>query len=547
MPCISGFSRVGYMSFQTQKPKPSKLSPANLAGYAALLMSVGVLAVGALTPAVAETSASASSSGLTVSAVTTDDDSITLTNSSSSSLDISGYEVSDEKSGDDAYTIPDDTTLDAGASITITQSDDGNGGFEFGIDDDDTIYVFTADGDVLLKYDVEDSSESASSDSSSSSSDSSSASKSGDAQNWPGSQIETAIDSEDTSRSQWSGLDYDSTDNSLWAVENGYGALYHLTGSGESWSTAESWTLHYSDGSGQIDAEGVTVADDGYVYVSSERDESSSDTSEVSRPSILKYDTSSSSSGDLNAVTEWNLAEDFPDIDANKGIEGITWIPDSYLTSAGLIDQNTGDAYNPSDYSDHGNGLFAVSVEATSGVYLYALQDDDTAVQIASIQTDFNTVAELEFDADAGGLWVVSDDSDDGEIATYSISSSGEFEQTALYDRPSDTDNYGNEGFTFASSSTASDGSVETFYADDSNTDGHSLRAGSLELAGLTGSTGTASAGSSATSPDSSGSSSSGSANTTDTSSSSNLLLPLGIVLGAAVLVGAVVVATRRR
>ena len=511
---------------------------------------MGVLAVGALTPAVAETSASASSSdsGLTVSAVTTDDDSITLTNSSSESLDISGYEVSDDKSGDDAYAIPDETILDAGASITITRSDDGNGGFEFGIDDSDTIYVFTADGDVLLKYDVEDSSESDSSKSSSSDSSSS------DAQTWPGSQTETAIDSEDTSRSQWSGLDYDSTDDSLWAVENGYGTLYHLTGSGESWSTAESWTLHYADGSGQIDAEGVTVADDGYVYISSERDESSSDTSEVSRPSILKYDTSSSSSGDLNAVTEWNLADDFPDIDANQGIEGITWIPDSYLTSAGLVDQNTGEAYDPSDYSDHGNGLFAVSIEGTSGVYLYTLQDDGTAVQIASIQTDFNTVAELEFDADAGGLWVVSDDSDDGETATYSINSSGEFEQTALYARPSDTDNYGNEGFTFASSSTASDGSVETFYADDSNTDGHSLRVGSLELAGLTSSTGTASASASATSSDSAGSSASdsdsagsNSTNTADTSSSSNLLLPLGIVLGAAVLVGAVVVATRRR
>lgn len=60
--------------------------------------------------------------------------------------------------------------------------------------------------------------------------------------------------------------------------------------------------------------------------------------------------------------------------DANLGLEGLTFIPDSYLTSRGFVDQSTGGPYVPADYPDHGNGLFVVGVEKNGAVYVYALE-----------------------------------------------------------------------------------------------------------------------------------------------------------------------------
>jgi hypothetical protein len=253
-------------------------------------------------------------------------------------------------------------------------------------------------------------------------------------------------------------------------------------------STADGWsagkTLGYPIGeAGVVDAEGVTVAGDdstGGVYVSTERNNAASG---VSRPSVLRFDVTGSATS-LQATREWNLAPDFPGLGANAGLEGITWIPDSALVAGGFVDATTGSVYDPAGYGAHTGGLFFVGVEGTASVYAYALEDDGSFARVATIDVKqdvrFSLVADVQYDADRGVLWVVCDEACDGRIAEYRLDATGEFAVATVYARPSGTKNYANEGFAVADDSQCRSGSKPTFYADDNDTDGVSLRMGSI-------------------------------------------------------------------
>lgn len=308
---------------------------------------------------------------------------------------------------------------------------------------------------------------------------------------WPGAADVRVLDAEDTFAGDLSGLDWEPSGSAalgtLWAVQNGDGLLYKLVADGAGdWTpvTTDGWvagkTLRYPDGTGAVDAEGVTVtADDsaGGVYVSTERN---NDASSISRPAVLRYDVSGSGV-ELTATREWNLAADFPGLAANSGLEGITWVPDSALLAGGFVDAVTGSAYDPADYPGHGGGLFFVGVEGTASVYAYALMTDGTFKRIATIATTFSLVADVQYDADRGGLWVVCDESCDGRIAFYELDpSTGVFAATHVFERPSAAGNFANEGFAVADDAVCVDGAKPTFYADDNDTDGFSLRSGSL-------------------------------------------------------------------
>src|SRR5262249_7765748 len=73
------------------------------------------------------------------------------------------------------------------------------------------------------------------------------------------------------------GLAFDpASPSTLWAVKN-KNWLYKLVKSGGLWVPDASWSstgkqIRFSGGSGQPDAEGLTVGDDGHLYVTSERD-----------------------------------------------------------------------------------------------------------------------------------------------------------------------------------------------------------------------------------------------------------------------------------
>jgi hypothetical protein len=440
-----------------------------------------------------------------------DVDWVELANPGDDALDLSGYVLTDSEPADHAYTLPNDTVIPAGGLITVTQEENAAPGFDFGLGSEDAVKIFApgADdgGDPLVEYswtehakvtwgrcpdvtgDFVDTFESTAG-AANGCEDPGPSGPEGAA--WPGSQDVKVLDDADEDRGDWSGIDVepsgqdatasDGGHGRLWVVQNGDGELYRLVTSdrGSTWDQDADWRLRYPDASGTVDAEGVTVTTDSSagVYVSTERN---NDVDDVSRPSVLRYDVpKTSSEGDeLKAVQEWNLAEDFPGLGANSGLEGITWIPDSWLTEREFIDQTKRAPYDPAAYPGHGDGLFAVGVEGTGDVYLYALQDDGGFQRVATVDPGFDVVADVQFDVERNQLWAVCDDACDGQIATFELSD-GQFAETAVYNRPANTDNYGNEGFAIAPLASCSDGAVDTYYVDDNNTDGHSLRTGTL-------------------------------------------------------------------
>jgi hypothetical protein len=291
-----------------------------------------------------------------------------------------------------------------------------------------------------------------------------------------------------------SGLAYEAgaAGNTLWAVQNNPGKLYRLGDNGTAWVSGadNGWgagkTLHFANGTGNVDAEGVVVTDAGSaggVFVSTERDNSASG---VSHMSVLRFDVSSAAT-ELTATTEWNLTADLPVVGSNLGLEAISWVPDAFLVSKGLLDQRTGTAYNPASYADHGTGLFFVGLEG-GGIYAYALDQSTGGYhRVATLpSTGLAGVMDLEFEAETGALWAVCDDTCDGRSAILEIGSDGRFAVTAVVDRPAGMPNLNNEGFAIAPQSQCVAGAKSVFWSDDSSTGGHALREGSIECAATT-------------------------------------------------------------
>ncbi|MEV6243607.1 hypothetical protein [Lentzea sp. NPDC051838] len=278
---------------------------------------------------------------------------------------------------------------------------------------------------------------------------------------WPGDSATKTADGTSVFGKNLSGLSFESA-NVVWAVKNSPSTLYRLVPSGSTWKVDQKRSLNFADGQGDPDAEGVVSTPDG-LFVAVERD---NDDGDVSRPMILKYGSGS------NAVAEWDLGG-MPDVDPNDGPEGISWVPDSYLTANGFKD-SSGKTYNPADYPGHGSGLFLVGLEATGEVYVYALQGGEAKLlrKFASGQAQ---VMDLEFDGSK--LWTICDNNCSGRTTTLAISS-GNFKVTATYNRPSGLSNVNLEGF--AISPTCSAGKKVVLWSDDDNTSSHALRSGSL-------------------------------------------------------------------
>ncbi|MFZ6991571.1 lamin tail domain-containing protein [Curtobacterium sp. RRHDQ66] len=413
---------------------------------------------------------------------------VELTNTGTTSIDLGGYVFTDD---DDThgYSIPAGTTLAAGGFTVLDEAD-----FGFGLGKADSARLFSPTGELVDSYSWTAHAATTYGRNPDGTGDFAvTASPTKGAANefagvvtakaWPGSPDETVLDDEDTFSGDLSGLDWQPSPTAkdggvLWGVQNGDGLLYRMVSDGAGgWapSNAAGTTLHYADGSGTPDAEGVTVTSDdpGAVYVSTERN---NDVSSTSRPAVLRFATSDGSERALDATDEWNLAADFPGLGANSGLEGVTWIPDAWLTAHGFTDEHTGATYSPSTYAGHGAGLFFVGVEGTASTYAYALMDDGSFQRVATIASPFAVVADVQFDPTLDALWVVCDDACAGRTALYSVQD-GVFTLDTVYEAPANADRaLANEGFAITDGST--DGVRQTFYADDNDTDGFSLRTG---------------------------------------------------------------------
>lgn len=298
---------------------------------------------------------------------------------------------------------------------------------------------------------------------------------------WPGDAAVSVADASDVFGENLSGLSFEST-GVLWAVNNGPGKLYRLVPNGATWrpDPAGGWAsgkaLHYANGAGDPDAEGVVSTPDG-LFVATERDNGKSGTS---LPKILRFDASSTS-GSLNATAEWNLTSDLPAVEANSGLEGITWVPDAFLTAHGFRDEHTGAPYDPAVYPGHGSGLVFAGLEANGTVYAYALDRNGGGyTRVATVAGGLPGVMDLEFEPATGHLWVACDDTCKGRTATLDIDAQGRFTATAIHERPAGMSDYNNEGFAVAPQAACVGGRKPVVWSDDSNDGGHALRTGTL-------------------------------------------------------------------
>ena len=328
---------------------------------------------------------------------------------------------------------------------------------------------------------------------------------------WPGPQTVTTADTMDFGQNM-SGLFYVAgatpAQDYMWGVENGdSGAPLNTGGStlwklvrdaNGNWGPAPGWEsgirLHYADGTGNPDAEGVTAVG-GKVFVSTERD---NNVSNVSRVSILQYDPNTLTSGALNAVSEWDLADleagSTPILsspaDANLGAEATTFIPDSYLVANGFK-TDSGELYDPSKYGDHNGGVFFAGIEKNGNVYGYVLEPNKKFTRVSTFSSGFNTIMDAMWDPSQDALWLDCDNTCDGQTSIVKLNTTpndpnqGHFEVKTVYDRPTGGPNVNNEGFTAqpASECDPVTNTRSVWWSDDSDDAGHAFRTATVTCA----------------------------------------------------------------
>jgi hypothetical protein len=420
---------------------------------------------------------------------------VELYNAGTTAVDLSGFVFKDN---DDthSYSLPAGTTIAPGAYLALEE-----GAFGFGLGANESVRLFDMTGALVDSYSwtahatttygrCPDPSGAFTTTVSSTKGAANACVPTGPSSSaWPGQNDVTTVDGSAVFGGNLSGLTYEpatvSSPAVLWAVRNGPGTLYRLIYDGSIWTPdpANGWgagkALHYTTGLNNTDSEGVTLAEPGSpaIYVATERN---NDASTVSRLSVLRFDTSASGS-ELTATHDWNLTADLPAVGANLGLEAITWIPDSFLVSKGFFDEGKAHAYNPSEYPNHGAGLFFVGVEGSGIIYVYALDHVSGGFsRVATIASGNTGVMSLEFDRDVGYLWAGCDDSCANELGILQIDATGKFFVRQQFDRPSTLPNVNNEGIAIAPESECSGGFKSFFWTDDGETGGHSLRRDSI-------------------------------------------------------------------
>lgn len=288
---------------------------------------------------------------------------------------------------------------------------------------------------------------------------------------------------QDPAGNDMSGLVFSGDGKVLWAAQN-KSHLWklvkdpatgtYLPATDDDWGNGKNITFAGTDPAvSQPDDEGLTVGGNGDLFVTSERD---NDNSDVSKDEVLEYDPTAGGST-LAPVRQWDLTSDFvPSViaaggdDANLGFEGVTYVPDSFLTAHGFRDQHKNKTYNPAGYPLHGSGLYLLGVEKTGHVYAYALNSDGTYQRIADIDTGIDgtsAIADLQFNADDQGVWTLCDNDCGVAESLLRVNADGDFTRVASYDRPAGLPDTNLEGFAIAPASTAVDGKREVLWSDD--------------------------------------------------------------------------------
>ncbi len=249
-----------------------------------------------------------------------------------------------------------------------------------------------------------------------------------------------------------SGADFD-TAGRAWIVNNDAGDIYALDHDvdTDTYTPAGHWQVTYPGGIGTPDGEGITIAADGSIYLATERN---NDDKSTSRPSILRFDAPTTSTGRLTATHEWNLAEFTGPIGANAGLETI----------------------------EHLEGtIFAVGVEGTGEIIVVDLADE-IPIRIQTVQSPFQGVMALDYNAETKQLHLWCDEVCEGasQFLTWTGTALTATDDN-IYARPVNLGNFANEGFaSYTAEGECIDGDKSTYttylWADDSVNGGISIR-----------------------------------------------------------------------
>lgn len=290
---------------------------------------------------------------------------------------------------------------------------------------------------------------------------------------WAGEPAVTTIDEPPMFLEDSSGLDF--ADGILWAVDNGTGSFWKLTANQDGTvAPADGWEepkrarfikdAENPEAAGP-DAEGITIAGDGHLYLAVERDNSDKGTN---FNTILQIDPSAPGP-DVLASAEWDITELLPPVAANMGIEAIEWVPFDELDGR-LWDESTGAAFDSTAYGDAvAGGVFFVALEDNGHVYALILNSDGTAHQVADIDSRIGGAMALNYDTLTGDLFIVSDDGYSGLIALATFNGT-ETPDIVHMSRPGEMANVNNEGF--ALSDRCVDGTRPAWFFQDGVTSG---------------------------------------------------------------------------
>ncbi len=241
----------------------------------------------------------------------------------------------------------------------------------------------------------------------------------------------------------------------------------------------------------QPDSEGMSIGPDGALYVTTERNNAANT---IPLNSVLRFDPAQPGT-QLVATDQWDLTAEFPELhagnktEANLGFEGVTFVPDSYLTSTGFVDQSTGATYAPSAYPKHGTGLYFAALENDGKLYAYALNSDRTFHRVAVVDTGMGHVMDVQFDADSKRIWALCDNTCGVTSTVLKVNSVGSIVPDVAYSKPASLPTNNFEGFALAPNSTCVNGTKEVVWSDDgiygsgpgSATEGHALYSGRID------------------------------------------------------------------
>ena len=234
-----------------------------------------------------------------------------------------------------------------------------------------------------------------------------------DTDTWPGLEDITILDEVPAfDISDLSGLD--NKDGWLYGVNNKEGRffVFHIVDGKVEFapgfdSKGKSVNFKNEESKAGPDSEGITVDDEGRVYLAVERDNSNKN---ENFNVILQVADPFKDEKTMMADKEWNITNLLPDVGANLGIETIEWVPFENLNGL-LFDQNKNKALDKNDYKDaYADGVFFVGVEANGHIYALILREDETAEVIADIDTGLGGVMGMDYDLTNNVLWSQADD-----------------------------------------------------------------------------------------------------------------------------------------